>query len=157
MARHTHQAQAYGVNLVLRVEPPAGAIADAGRCLQALSNLVENAIRSAAEGGTVEIVASEGRLAVIDDGPGLEPGDHDRAFERFYLWDRYGADRPVGTGLGLAIVAELAAAMGGRTTIESTPGAGSGVRARARAGAGPGPPGLRTAYAALKDGEHEPS
>ena len=61
----------------------------------------------------------------IDDGPGLAPDDHDRAFERFYLWDRYGADRPVGTGLGLAIVAELAAAMGGRTTIESIPGEGS--------------------------------
>ena len=125
IARHTHQAHDYGVNLVLRSMPPAGAIADAGRCLQALSNLVENAIRSTAEGGTVEIVASEGRLAVIDDGPGLAPDDHDRAFERFYLWDRYGADRPVGTGLGLAIVAELAAAMGGRTTIESTPGEGS--------------------------------
>jgi len=81
--------------------------------------------RSTAEGGTVEIVASEGRLAVIDDGPGLAPDDHGRAFERFYLWDRYGTDRPVGTGLGLAIVAELAAAMGGRTTIESIPGEGS--------------------------------
>ncbi len=57
--------------------------------------------------------------------PALEPRDQARAFERFYLWDRYGADRPVGTGLGLAIVAELAAAMGGRTTIDSTPGAGS--------------------------------
>jgi len=125
VARHTHQAHAYGVNLVLRVEPPAGAIADAGRCLQALSNLVENAIRSAAEGGTVEIVASEGRLAVVDDGPGVEPGDQPRAFERFYLWDRYGADRPVGSGLVRAIVAELADAMGGRTTISSTPGAGS--------------------------------
>jgi len=125
LARHTHQAHDYGVNLVLRIDPPAGAIADAGRCLQALSNLVENAIRSTAEGGTVEIVASAGRLAVIDDGPGLAPGDHERAFERFYLWDRYGADRPVGTGLGLAIVAELAAAMGGRTTIESIPGEGS--------------------------------
>ena len=95
-----------------------------------------------------------GRLAVVDDGPGLAPDDHERAFERFYLWDRYGADRPVGTGLGLAIVAELAAAMGGRTTIESAPGEGSVVRARARACAGSGPPGLRTAYAALKDGEH---
>ena len=57
-----------------------------------------------------------GRLDVVDNGPGLAPDDLERAFERFYLWDRYGADRPVGTGLGLAIVAELAAAMGGRST-----------------------------------------
>ena len=71
------------------------------------------------------IVAGTGRLAVRDDGPGLAAEDLARAFERFYLWDRYGADRPVGTGLGLAIVAELAAAMGGRVTVESAPGKGS--------------------------------
>ena len=57
--------------------------------------------------------------------PVSQTSDLEHAFERFYLWDRYGADRPVGTGLGLAIVAELAAAMGGRVTVESTPGAGS--------------------------------
>ena len=156
VARHSHQAQAYGVSLELRVEPAAGAIADAGRTLQALSNLVENAIRCTPRGGTVEIVAAPGRLAVLDDGPGLATDDLDRAtprgaaysvldqvrerlqrtaglaaddleraFERFYLWDRYGADRPVGTGLGLAIVAELALAMGGRVTVESVPGMGS--------------------------------
>ena len=125
IARHTPQAQDYGVNLVLRVDGPAGAIADAGRTLQALSNLVENAIRCTSEGGTVEIVATPGRLAVVDDGPGIEPGDLDRAFERFYLWERYGVDRPVGSGLGLAIVAELATAMRGRVTVSSVPGHGS--------------------------------
>ena len=125
IARHTPQAQDYGVNLVLRVDGPAGAIADAGRTLQALSNLVENAIRCTSEAGTVEIVATPGRLAVVDDGPGIEPDDLDRAFERFYLWERYGVDRPVGSGLGLAIVAELATAMRGRVTVSSVPGHGS--------------------------------
>jgi len=125
VGRHNHDAQVYGVDLELRVEPAAGAIADAGRTLQALSNLVENAIRCTPRGGTVEIVASPGRLAVVDDGPGLAADDLERAFERFYLWDRYGADRPVGTGLGLAIVAELATAMGGRVTVGSEPGMGS--------------------------------
>jgi len=124
-ARHMPQAQDYGVNLVLRADEPAGAIADGGRTLQALSNLVENAIRCTSEGGTVEIVATPGRLAVVDDGPGIEPDDLDRAFERFYLWERYGVDRPVGSGLGLAIVAELAAAMRGRVTVSSVPGHGS--------------------------------
>lgn len=71
------------------------------------------------------IDAAPGRLAVIDNGPGLAADDLGRAFERFYLWDRYGADRPVGTGLGLAIVAELADAMGGAVTVASTPGVGS--------------------------------
>ena len=81
----------------------------------------------------------------MDDGPGLEPDDLDRAFERFYLWDRYGADRPVGTGLGLAIVAELAAAMGGRVTVESTPGVGSEFTLELE----PAPLPDRTAYARL--------
>ena len=125
LARHNHQALDYGVDLELRVEPGAGAIADSGRTLQALSNLVENAIRCTQRGGTVEIVAARGRIAVVDDGPGLAADDLGRAFERFYLWDRYGADRPVGTGLGLAIVAELATAMNGRVTVESEPGRGS--------------------------------
>jgi two-component system, OmpR family, sensor kinase len=125
LGRHAPQAQAYGVNLLARVESPAGAIADGGRMLQAVSNLVENAIRSTSTGGTVEIIASPGRIAVVDDGPGIEPADLDRAFERFYLWERYGVDRPVGSGLGLAIVAELAAAMHGRVTLSSSPGQGS--------------------------------
>ena len=116
----------------MRVEPRSGAIADSGRTLQALSNLVENAIRCTPRGGTVEIVAAPGRIAVVDDGPGLAADDLDRAFERFYLWDRYGADRPVGTGLGLAIVAELATAMNGRVTVESEPGRGSVFTPRPR-------------------------
>jgi two-component system OmpR family sensor kinase len=123
--RHTPQAQDYEVNLLVRVESPAGAIADGGRILQAVSNLVENAIRCTSAGGTVEIVASSGRIAVIDDGPGIEPDDLGRAFERFYLWERYGVDRPVGSGLGLAIVSELSAAMNGRVTVASSPGHGS--------------------------------
>ncbi len=145
VARHSHQAQAYGVKLALRVEPGAGAIADAGRTLQALSNLVENAIRCTPKGGTVEIVASPGRLAVLDDGPGLASDDLERAFERFYLWDRYGAERAVGTGLGLAIVAELATAMGGRVTAESSAGAGSAFRLELE----PAPLPDRTLYARL--------
>jgi two-component system sensor histidine kinase BaeS len=125
LARHAPQAEQYGVDLQVRIEPDAAAIADAGRTLQALSNLVENAIRCTPGGGAVVVEAAPGRLTVIDNGPGLAADDLERAFERFYLWDRYGADRPVGTGLGLAIVAELAEAMGGTVGVASTPGAGS--------------------------------
>jgi signal transduction histidine kinase len=125
VARHAPQAEHYGVEVARRIEPEAGAVADADRTLQALSNLVENAIRCSPAGSVVVIEAAPGRLSVVDNGPGLASEDLARAFERFYLWDRYGADRPVGTGLGLAIVAELADAMDGRVTVTSTPGVGS--------------------------------
>jgi signal transduction histidine kinase len=61
-------------------------------------------------------------LCVEDTGPGLESSDRERAFERFYLHERYGRERPVGTGLGLAIVKELTEAMGGTVEVSSDPG-----------------------------------
>ena len=132
VGRYEPQSRTYGVELELVVEPAAGAVADAGRVLQAVSNLVENALRCTPRGGAVQIVAGPGKLAVVDNGPGLAQDDLGRAFERFYLWDRYGTDRPVGTGLGLAIVDELASAMGGEVVVESSPGDGSTFTLRLR-------------------------
>ncbi|MBM3678174.1 MAG: HAMP domain-containing histidine kinase, partial [Actinobacteria bacterium] len=101
------------------------ALGDHDRLLQAVSHLVENAIRCAPRGGTVRIVTAPGRIDVVDDGPGLEADELDRAFERFFLYERYGSDRPIGTGLGLAVVQELAQAMGGTASVVSAPGRGS--------------------------------
>ena len=114
-----------GVGLQTLPEPDARAVGDPDRVLQALSNLVENALRSTPRGGTVRILAGPGRLDVVDDGPGLAEADLPRAFERFYLYDRARDGRRVGTGLGLAIVRELAEAMGGEALVRSTPGVGS--------------------------------
>jgi len=123
--RHEAAARSYGVELHALVEPDALAVGDPDRVLQALSNLVENALRSTPEGGTVRVVAAPGRLDVVDDGPGIDEGDLPRAFDRFYLYDRLRAERRVGTGLGLAIVRELVEAMGGSTEARSEPGVGS--------------------------------
>ena len=90
-----------------------------------LNNLVENAVRCTPGEGQVTIAVSPGRLSVRDTGPGLESLDLERAFERFYLYDRCKAGRPVGTGLGLAIVRELTEAMGGTVRAESVAGKGS--------------------------------
>jgi signal transduction histidine kinase len=90
--------------------------------LQVASNLVENALRLTPPGGEVRVVAAPGILRVEDTGPGLAETDTERAFERFYLFERYGRERPVGSGLGLAIVKELTLAMGGSVGVESRPG-----------------------------------
>src|SRR4029077_13861502 len=99
----------------------APAIGDADRVLQVVSNLVENALRLTPRGGEVRVVTAPGMLRVEDTGPGLEMEDRERAFERFYLHERYGRERPVGTGLGRAIVKELTEAMGGSGHVGSPP------------------------------------
>ena len=126
LARHTPQAQDYGVNLVVRVDGPSGADRRraAARCRRSPTSSRTRSVAPPTAGRS-RSSPTPGRLAVVDDGPGIEPDDLDRAFERFYLWERYGVDRPVGSGLGLAIVAELATAMRGRVTVTSTPGHGS--------------------------------
>ena len=123
--RHEPASRMFGVELQVLAEPNATAIGDADRVLQALSNLLENALRSTPRGRSVRIVARPGRLEVVDDGPGLAEDDLGRAFERFYLYDRYAGERRVGTGLGLAVVHELAVAMGGTAEVRSAPGAGA--------------------------------
>ena len=120
--RHETQAGSYGIDLVLDAADDAYARGDADRVLQALSNLVENALRISPTDGAVRIVARSGLLAVEDEGPGLHPDEIPHAFERFFLYSRYAGTRPVGTGLGLAIVDELARAMGGVVDVQSRPG-----------------------------------
>ncbi|MDX6396604.1 MAG: hypothetical protein QOJ43_12 [Gaiellaceae bacterium] len=122
LRRYETQARGFGVALELDGSAEAPATGDADRVLQIVSNLVENALRLTPGGGRVRIVASAGELRVEDTGPGLEAEDLERAFERFYLYSRYGRERPVGTGLGLAIVKELATGMGGSVEAASAPG-----------------------------------
>jgi two-component system OmpR family sensor kinase len=123
--RYDHRARSYGISLQVDAPPGAVALGDGDRLLQAVSNLVENALRVTPAGGTVTVSAAPGRLAVTDTGPGLSPEDLPRAFERFYLHRRYGRERPVGTGLGLALVRELAEAMGGSVQVQSVAGSGA--------------------------------
>jgi signal transduction histidine kinase len=119
--RYQPQADAFGVTLAAETDGAAPAIADADRVLQVVSNLVENALRLTPAGGEVRVTARPGLLRVQDTGPGLGDEERAHAFERFYLHERYGRERPVGTGLGLAIVKELTEAMGGSVHVESVP------------------------------------
>jgi signal transduction histidine kinase len=120
--RYEHHAGAFAVELQVAAEPGARAVGDADRILQIVSNLVENALRLTPPGGAVTVRAEGTAIVVEDSGPGLAPEDIERAFERFYLYSRYGHERRVGTGLGLAIVDELARKLGGSVTVRSVPG-----------------------------------
>jgi two-component system sensor histidine kinase BaeS len=118
VARHEGSAREFGVEL------RAGGVeawveGDGDRLLQVASNLVENALRETPAGGSVTVIAEAGTLIVADTGPGIATDDLPHVFERFYLYDKVGKDRPVGSGLGLAIVKQLATAMGGDVRVES--------------------------------------
>jgi two-component system, OmpR family, sensor kinase len=114
----------------IEVTAPAGlmALADRRRLEQALSNLVENALRHGA--GTVRLDAVQEPDAVLlhvtDEGPGFAPEFRERAFERFSRADGSEA----GAGLGLAIVAVIANAHGGTVTASHGTGEGADVELR---------------------------
>ena len=113
------------VTIAAHTDAAGQALADPDRVTQVLSNLVENALRVSDPGGTVTITASGSTASVADDGPGIKAEDIPRAFERFYLHDRYSGEHKTGTGLGLAIVQQLTRAMGGTVTVESAAGQGA--------------------------------
>jgi two-component system OmpR family sensor kinase len=124
VSRHDAAAQQFGVELTAEGDE-TWVVADHDRLLQVASNLVENALRETPAGGSVTVRVEPGRLLVADTGPGIAPEDVPRVFERFYLYDKIGKDRPVGSGLGLAIVRQLALAMGGQVRVESPVGGGA--------------------------------
>ena len=133
--RHLPRARELDVDLRSSSENGSWGIGDEGRLLQATSNLVENALRLTPAGGEVEVRACPGSIAVRDTGPGLAAEDLPRAFDRFYLYDRYRSERAVGSGLGLAIVKELTAAMGGEVSASGSQGGGAQFTIRVPASA----------------------
>jgi two-component system, OmpR family, sensor kinase len=98
-----------------------------------LDNLVENALEHSPEGGRVTIALSAdaawGRIAVLDSGRGLAPGEEERVFDRFFR-GRSKAERPRGSGLGLTIVRALARRWGGEATIANRPEGGARAEVR---------------------------
>lgn len=123
--RHLPQARELSVELTGSAMTGSWVQGDEDRILQAVSNLIENALRLTPAGGSVAVRAGRGEIAVRDTGPGIAPEDIPRAFERFYLHARYRSERPVGSGLGLAIVHELVGAMGGSVVAAAAEGGGT--------------------------------
>ncbi len=121
------EAARRGVSLELvTAEEAAPVLADPGRLLQVLGNLISNAIKFTPEGGgvTVRIGAVDGavRFQVEDNGPGI-PAEHlPRIFDRFYQVRSAGR---AGAGLGLAIARGIVEAHGSSLEVETWPGRGT--------------------------------
>ena len=121
-------ARAKGVTLDVG-DGSGEARADPRRLHQALTNLIENAIKFSPAGGAVSVSAwqREGRVGVTvaDEGPGVPHDARERVFEPFYRIDGDPADSVPGSGLGLAISRQIAVAHGGRVWVDGGGGGGS--------------------------------
>jgi signal transduction histidine kinase len=117
------EARRRGIEYRCDLEARPVIVSDGDRVLQIISNLLANAFRWTPDGGSVELElsATDGSVyvAVADSGPGIPPSQRERIFRPF--WSRGGG----GTGLGLAIARELAGALGGRISLQSSDDQGS--------------------------------
>jgi signal transduction histidine kinase len=119
------QAEARGIRLMVRTPAePITVCADADLLLEAIHNMLDNAIRHSPDGGaiTVSVGPEEcgARFAITDSGPGFEGGETDLLWKRFYSGQRHGA-----AGLGLAITQEIVRAHGGNVWAEPNAGGGA--------------------------------
>jgi len=106
---------------------------------RAVDAVLENAIHYTPRGGHVLVRASGATIEVLDDGPGLAPGEEDDVFGRFHR-GRAGRSGASGTGLGLPIARELMRAWGGDATLANRPEGGARATLTAPRFAGSLPP-----------------
>jgi len=101
-------------------------VGDRDLLLQAVANLLDNALKFTPSGGVIRLVAREAEthveISVSDSGPGLSPADRQHAMDRFFRAD---ASRHMpGSGLGLALVRAVAQLHGGEVILlDAIPGA----------------------------------
>jgi signal transduction histidine kinase len=127
-AELSYVAEADGISLDANVQGQVGVIGDILRLRQLLLILLDNALKHTPPGGTVSVRLSAAhsggaRVEVADSGPGIDPVDLPRLFDRFYRVDK--ARTGEGTGLGLAIARWIVDAHGGRISAGNAAGQGA--------------------------------
>ncbi|MBU0705510.1 MAG: HAMP domain-containing protein [Chloroflexi bacterium] len=126
------RARASAKGLTLRLDPAEGGAMIAGDATllrQAITNLVDNAVKYTPSGGIVTVGLSvrpdQCVIHVTDTGIGIAPDDQMRLFEKFYRIKRRDTAGIPGTGLGLAIVKSIVERHGGKVWVESELNTGS--------------------------------
>ncbi|MEU4160075.1 HAMP domain-containing sensor histidine kinase [Actinoplanes sp. NPDC026670] len=122
---HQVSAHAAGVRLEADITGDPVVTADQARLRQVVGNLVSNAIRHTAPGGSVTVGTEDTTITVRDTGTGIAPADLPKIFDRFWRSDESRSRATGGSGLGLAIARQLTEAHGGTIEVESEPGRGT--------------------------------
>lgn len=111
----------FGTGVTLNAEPR--------QVKRAFGNLINNAVRVTNEGTTLRIGSGTwegyGWLGIEDQGPGIDPRDHEAVFQRYWSGDDSSLGSEGRSGLGLAIARQIAQAHGGELTVRSVRGAGA--------------------------------
>jgi two-component system phosphate regulon sensor histidine kinase PhoR len=125
-----HRLQKAEMTVTTKIEPGLPPVRlDANAFTLAVLNLIDNAIKYAAEGKKIEVELRRDEAALVlevrDFGPGISVDEHEAVFERFYR-ARAVRLKPIrGSGIGLALVQHIARAHGGDASVASTPGEGA--------------------------------
>ena len=118
-----------GIRIALVGDPQIAAKINAPLLEQAVTNLLDNAIKYSNQDGQVELIVAKGESEIVvqvrDHGCGIAEEHLSRLFERFYRVDKARSRKLGGTGLGLAIVKHIVLAHRGQVTVESKQDAGS--------------------------------
>lgn len=122
-------AEARGVHLECRSDSGLWVLGDRLALRQALANLLANAVRYSPPSSTITVRAGRQGpwvwLSVEDHGPGIDPADHDKVFQRFWRGDPRAGREQGRSGLGLTIVRQTAEAHGGEVKLASALGQGA--------------------------------
>ncbi|WP_320130170.1 ATP-binding protein [uncultured Sphaerochaeta sp.] len=127
--RCTYKANSKQMIIETKVQRKLFCLGNEGLLIQALVNLIVNAILYSEQGTTISIVAEEVGQSVVfkvsDHGCGIAQENLERIFERFYRVDKARSRKEGGTGLGLSIVKHIATIHHGTIEVESIVGEGS--------------------------------
>ena len=125
------QAEAKSSEVLLGVECDSDleVVGDPSALRRAFANILSNSIRVSEKGKHIYVKAGNDTemvwISVSDEGPGLDPEDSEKVFDRFWKGDEVSAREAGRSGLGLAIVKTIVETHGGRSTVRSTKGEGS--------------------------------
>lgn len=130
VATHTVRIREAGMQLHETIpDAPVCVRADRDALEQILLNLVDNALKYAREGETIDLTVEQqrdsGYLRVMDRGPGIPAAHRKRVFETFHRIDDSLTTSQPGSGLGLSIARALVEGIGGQLTLRPRPGGGA--------------------------------